>query len=340
MTASISGAAGSPTSLTFTETSTGRAPTLPHFLYLPLGSTNGIAAYSIDQSTGMLTNVLTTGLGVGNNPWGAAIVPSGPFLYVTNRNSNTVSGYTINSSTGDLTVLPGSPWSTSGGTPQYAMVNPAGTLLYVADVYGGPETFGINQSTGALTSYGAGGGSAFSLSLSPSGNFLFVSDFLDSYLIVSGVQTLGGFSGTTGNAVDPTGRFLYATDFYGNAIHGFTIDPSTGILTPMPALAWPTGNNPWQIAMHPSGKFLYVVNGSVWGYNIDSGTGALTPITGSPWPGGDTYIQIEPTGTYLYGFYNSYESLTVSTINPTTGALTLIQSTSLFWFQPQTFTFY
>jgi DNA-binding beta-propeller fold protein YncE len=59
-------------------------------------------------------------------------------------------------------------------------------------------------------------------------------------------------------AVDPTGRFAYVTNYISDSISVYTIDPSTGALTPGTAVA--AGNAPASVALDPTGRFAYVAN--------------------------------------------------------------------------------
>jgi YVTN family beta-propeller protein len=79
--------------------------------------------------------------------------------------------------------------------------------------------------------------------------------------------------------VDPAGKFAYVTNFGSNDVSMYTIDATTGVLTPTGTI--PTELSPTSIAIHPSGKFAYVTNSgsnSVSMYSIDSATGTLTLI--------------------------------------------------------------
>jgi 6-phosphogluconolactonase len=76
------------------------------------------------------------------------------------------------------------------------------------------------------------------------------------------VATAGNTFGAEDMAVDPAGRFAYVANLMSNAadlatISMFTIDSSTGILTPTTPATVPTGYFPQGIGIDPSGKFVY-----------------------------------------------------------------------------------
>jgi 6-phosphogluconolactonase (cycloisomerase 2 family) len=78
----------------------------------------------------------------------------------------------------------------------------------------------------------------------------------------------------------------------------FSIDNSTGVLTPLSGTPVATGLYPGGPYLHPTGKFLYVTNGgdgTISGYTINSTSGALTLISGSPFAA---------TNSGMIGIYN------------------------------------
>jgi 6-phosphogluconolactonase len=60
--------------------------------------------------------------------------------------------------------------------------------------------------------------------------------------------------------VDPTGRFVYVA--CGSSVSEYSIDPTTGGLSPIPGSPFQAGNTPYSVTVAPSGKFAYVANGS------------------------------------------------------------------------------
>jgi len=62
--------------------------------------------------------------------------------------------------------------------------------------------------------------------------------------------------------VDPTGNFLYVTASLsdGAVVFMYTINQTSGLLTPTSPATVYTGGIPWQVVVAPSGKFAYVVN--------------------------------------------------------------------------------
>ena len=135
----------------------------------------------------------------------------------------------------------------------------------------------------------------------------------------------------TGIAIDPTNRFVYATDSVQNQLIAYMIQPS-GNLYPLPNGPFQTGTFPVSVVVDPRGLYIYVSN-----YNASSiSEYSLTQSTGAPSQGASavygtkaptpTCIVVEPSlGRYVYAtdFTGSY--ITAGELNPHTGELTGVQ---------------
>ena len=210
-----------------------------------------------------------------------------------------VLAYTIDETTGIQTV-PGSPFATDK-CPCTLSVTPDGRFAYIGSA-GTLYPYLIDSSTGALSAGGAG--------------------------------TKAG-SGSIG--IDPESKFVYAFDPTINTVSAFAIDPTTGSLTPVTDIPWPTGTNPGGAAFNPSGQFLYVANSgsnNISAFAINRATGALTEVAGSPFAasGNPNVVTVDPSGGFLYTLNAiSYSSVLESsyTIDASTGALTPIADAPL-----------
>jgi 6-phosphogluconolactonase len=99
-------------------------------------SDDGVAAYTINSSTGALTTVTGSPFSPSPNPSSVAVTPSGQFIYVTSYTSGDISAFRINPATGALTSVTGSPFS-AGQNPYSVAVDPSGKFVYVANDYSG-----------------------------------------------------------------------------------------------------------------------------------------------------------------------------------------------------------
>jgi 6-phosphogluconolactonase len=119
----------------------------------------------------------------------------------------------------------------------------------------------------------------------------------------------------------------------------FSVDPNTGILTPVPGSPFPAGAEPAGMTADLSGKFLYEVSNipgtgvtltnGLTAFAINQSTGALTLIPGSPFSSGIGIgsPSVDSTGKFLYASGAtadpaSTESIFGYSIDATTGALT------------------
>ena len=127
-----------------------------HFLYANLSS-GGVAAFSIDNSTGALTEVVSSPFLANDSFSSISADPSGRFLYGSNFSSHSVYGALIDPNTGELGAMPGSPLVLPGAAGVLA-IDPAGKFLYVESlittssgstnqIYG----FSLDSTTGMLT---------------------------------------------------------------------------------------------------------------------------------------------------------------------------------------------
>jgi 6-phosphogluconolactonase len=213
--------------------------------------------------------------------------------------SDQVSGFDINATTGALTTIAGSPWAADlGPQPSSVTITPSGQFLYATN-YDSDDISGysINASTGALTPV-------------PGSPFPAPTRCL-----------------TAGVAVDSSGSFLYvALQGRDAAVEGFTIDSTTGALTPIASSPFSTGGSTPQ-AVAVNGGFLYVTNwgsANVSAFAINTSTGALTLIPSSPFPAGNQpySIAVDPLNNgFVYVANSNDGTVSAYSINAGTGAL-------------------
>ena len=142
-------------------------------------------------------------------------------------------------------------------------------------------------------------------------------------------------------AAHPSGNFVYAatTGSSGSHVVAFSVDAATGGLTPVagspyatgPSDGYPDGQPAYPLlAVDPSGNFLFVANrvsGQIQPFSVNATSGALTPLLQTSVPGVIAFAE-SPLGGYLYAYASN--GTAVYSIDPTSGALTLVQTTSGF----------
>jgi 6-phosphogluconolactonase (cycloisomerase 2 family) len=250
-----------------------------------------ISMFTINPTTGVLSPTTPATVHTGWFPQEIAIDPLGRFVYTANSDDNSISMFTINQSTGVLTpttpatvstVVPGNIlWQ-----PGFLTVDPAGRFLYLTEsLTNGAAVlmFNIDQTTGVLTPTSPAtisvGGWPWQVVVTPSDKFAYV------------VNNLTGSDGSIG-------------------VFQFTVNSTTGVLTPNNPPFVASGNGPTEIAVDPTSKFAYVVNrqdDTVSMYTIDPGTGNLTLNTskantaGTIATGPEPFrVLFDPSGKCLY----------------------------------------
>ena len=126
-------------------------PIFDHFWY------GWISAYSIDASTGVLSEIAGSPFQAGREPVSLAQDPSGKFLYAADGVGDQVLAYSIDQLSGLLAPIPGSPFASP--SPSSIAVDPAGDFVYVANsVDNTVSAYAINHASGELS---AASGSPF-----------------------------------------------------------------------------------------------------------------------------------------------------------------------------------
>jgi len=203
------------------------APT-NEFLYVADSVNGAVYEFGVDTSTGALTNPpgqsSVQWVAAGSVPSGVAVDPCDRFVYVSNLQSNQISAYNICSlvvqgvcpaADGSLKPVSGSPFSqTIGLGPGPLVVDPFGNNLYVLETRSNQVVpFHISSVSGSLT---AG-------SVAVTGNL------------------------PTSIAIRGDDQWLFVTNFNSATISQFSIIPSGGALSALPAVQ--TDNQPWGIAV-------------------------------------------------------------------------------------------
>lgn len=284
-------------------------------------TSKGIYAYRYDAKTAQITPL---GLAAETtNPSWVAIHPNGRFLYAVNEvpnfkgpNSGGVSAFSIDRATGKLTFL--NEVASRGADPCYITVDKTGKYVLVANYTGGSvavfpvlEDGKLGEASAFVQHTGKGanperqeGPHAHSIDLSPDNRFAMVDDLgLDELLV-------------------------------------YKFDAAKGLLTPNdpPSAKVDPGSGPRHFALHPDGKFAYVVSemkGTVTVLANDAGKGSLHAVqTISTLPKDfsgaieDAEIQVHPSGKFLYASNRGdANSIAVFAVDATKGTLTEVEIT-------------
>lgn len=242
-----------------------------------------------------------------------AVVSNAGWLYALadEANGNDIYGYAVNESTGELTALPGFPVATGGTGNDIALichrmvVDAANNRLYVVNnASGSISAFSIDPSTGALTPMlfspiNIGSGTWNAMDIHPSGSPLIVSNgatpggATSMRITATTAEIVVGSPFSTGGATAFSNTFSVDGDYYyvggntGAAVAGFSVDPGTGVLTPLAGSPFATGaNNPVAHATDSQGRLFLLNTGSTASPPpirvFTTSAGIPTPVTNSP----------------------------------------------------------
>ena len=280
------------------------------FAYVTNSGDNTVTPYIIDSATGTL---LQSGppLATGTKPSNASTDGNNSFLYVTNSGSNDLSGYTINANTGALTPLPGSPFAAGLSAPSSiaSFYSSTGDGMYVT-----------NAPTG-------GAGSITAFTVDTTGTSL--TNIAGSPFTAQAGATAGIFAFGSG-----VNYFYLEADSANNTVSVYTLDTTTGTLTPNPASPFATGTRPNSIAtintivaaLQTYVDFAYVANsgdGTISAYSMENEIGTLTPLTPATVTAGAGLSALATSGTSgIYLYATTALGVLGYSINTTTGALT------------------
>jgi 6-phosphogluconolactonase (cycloisomerase 2 family) len=239
--------------------------------------------------------------------------------------------------------------------PVALAMDSAGAFLFVADSATSDSSSNAVTGSVSVLAIGTGGsltevnptscqnptvaGSPFPLPAEPGG-----STASASALAVTRTSFPVQYSYCSGHAA-PTTENLYVTDSVNYTLLNYSVDPSTGTLSPMPYSSSepgiPTGSIPSGVAVDPCNRFVYVANAgpgsnqnTVSAFTICSAINLLSQppcpnadfslhTIASPYPAGDVPgpMSVDAYGKFLYVVNKGSSNISGYEINSNTGAL-------------------
>jgi 6-phosphogluconolactonase len=122
-----------------------------------------------------------------------------------------------------------------------------------------------------------------------------------------GPSASGGFAAGIGaSGQKSAAQFLYSAPLPGGAPFAGQINQQNGTLTASPNQTSAQAVDPVNMAIDPSGSFLYQAAtfspGGIWGYTINRQNGSLTSMANSPFSADQNFfsVAIDPLGKFLY----------------------------------------
>ncbi len=260
------------------------------------------------------------------NPSFLAITPNARFLYAVNevgsyagKPTGSLSAYVVHRDTGLLTPL--NRLATDGADPAHLSVDRDGHTVLVA-----------NYTGGSIASYPIGADG----SLGP---------------MVSFVQHVGKSVNqdrqTAPHAhqilTDPTNQFVYVADLGLDKVMIYRFDSARHTFTQgaPPFAKVNPGSGPRHLTFDASGAHVYVINEmacTITAFARNAANGSLTEFqTISSLPPGDAVqpnfttaeIALAPSGRFLYGSTRGHDSISVYSVDSSSGRLTFVANTKL-----------
>ena len=340
------------------QPSTGRLVFIGTYTGEKTGS-KGIYAFRFDEATGALTPL---GLKAETpSPSFLATNAAGTVLYAVNevgdyqgQKSGSISSFTVDAATGALKPL-GTTLSTGGADPCHLQCDRTGRALAVANYSGGNFALFPIGSNGGLSapSLFAGEGSGPNKArqagphghetvFDPSNRYLLAVDLgIDKVLVYRFDQAKGTIaatptpaslppgSGPRHLAFHPSGRFVFVINELLSTIATFGWDGEKGALSPVSSVStlpadFKGQNSTAEIAVHPSGRFVYGSNRGHDSIAVFSagGDGRLTLVEHESTRGKTPRnFTLDPSGRWLIAGNQDTGTLAVFAVDQTTGAL-------------------
>ena len=269
-----------------------------------------------------------------SSPSFLAANPKGTFLYAVNeveqyggKKAGAVSAFAIDRATGKLTLL--NQQSSGGPAPCHIITDKAGRNVLVANYTGGSVAVYPVRQDGSLDE---------------------VSSFIQ-HTGSSVIKPRQDAPHAHGIYLDAANRYAFVPDLGLDKVLIYSFDAAKGTLTANEPAFGPVapGAGPRHFALHPKGKFAYVINEivcTVTAFRYDAKRGALSELqTLSTLPAGEAFkssystaeVFAHPNGKFLYGSNRGHDTIVVYSVNEKTGELSYVENASTLGKTPRGF---
>jgi 6-phosphogluconolactonase len=277
----------------------------------------GLGVYSFDEETLDIRKLAETG--DVDNPTFLSVTPDGSYVYANSEvfawREGVVSAYRFDRRTAALSYINKQP--ALGSITAHNTITRDGAKLLVAN-YG----FGEGGPDRSVVVYGFredGGLTAPLSSVAHSGTGPDVSRQERPHAHSATETVAGGIVIVADLGIDRLVSYRIGLD---------------GSLTRLAESALAPGTGPRHIALHPGGRFVFVMNeldSTVVSLALDDATGKLAIIDTKPAVPAEAResnhcadIQISPDGRFLYGSNRGHDSIVIFSVDQQTGALALV----------------
>jgi len=330
--------------------------------YTTKTNSKGIYAFRFDSEKGQLSALGVAA--ETSDPSFLVLHPNGKYLYSVNEvadfNGSTtggVSAFAVDAQNGSLKLL--NQVSSRGAGPCHISLDTTSNFALVANYDSGNiASFPIRAdgslgtASGFVQHSGSGpnkerqeGPHAHWIGTSPDNQFALAADLgLDQVIAYGFDATQGTFTpsltglakvqsgaGPRHIAFGPNRKFVYVLSEMESSVTAFAYHAKTGALKNLQTISalppdYSGRNEAAEIAVHPSGKFLYTSNrghDSIAIFAIDAAKGTLKSL-GQVLTGGKTprHFAIDPSGAYLLAENQESNNIVIFHIDAVTGSLT------------------
>jgi 6-phosphogluconolactonase len=328
-------------------------------------ASKGIYAYLFDPSVGKLISLGVAAESedpsfLAAHPNGKYLYAVNEIDHFGAQKSGAVSSFAIDPKTGKLTLL--SQASTKGVGPCHISLDKTGKFVLVANYDGGsiavfpiredgslaPASAFVQHSGSSINKERQESPHAHWIGTSPDNRFALAADLgLDEILVYRFNASKGTVAPNTlpfaklnpGDgprhfAFHPNGKFAYVLTEMGSSVTAFAYKASNGSLSPVQTVStlsilrkdYSGPKEAAEIAVHPSGKFLYASNragiDTISAFSIDPAKGTLHLKDEYPTMGKTPRtFSIDPTGKFLLAANQESNNIVIFRIDATTGAL-------------------
>lgn len=280
-------------------------------------------------AVGQVGNGISIGSHAGALPLAMTVAPNGQTIFLTN-DDNSIDSYTVNSdgaltAQGSLTSL--------GQLPVAIAVDPTGKFLFVADQNSG-DVSSYQNSSGSLTAVGqvalptpvgAPQASPSAIAVSPTGNYLYVTDRVNNTVVGFSYDNTGALTVLPGSALSPCGSAGYCAQA-GTNPDGLAFSRCAGNTATTTTCANADDNN---LFVSNAGSNDITIFTACIQTNTTCPTpdGSLTQLsTGSPVAAccGPSSIVVDPVDNFVYVLEAGASQLGEFRYSPVTGTLTAL----------------
>ncbi len=328
-------------------------------------ASKGIYVYNFDPGTGKLTSLGVAAESedpsfLAVHPSSRYLYAVNEIDHFGGQKSGAASAFSIDQKTGRLALL--NQAATRGAGPCHISLDKSGKFALVANYDGGSvATFPVNadgtlgEAADFIEHHGSsvdkerqGAPHAHWIGTSPDNRFALAADLgLDEILIYRFNATKGTLapndpafaklnpgSGPRHLAFHPNGKFAYVLTEMEDSVTAFAYKASNGSLSPLQTVSalstlrkdYKGPKEAAEIAVHPSGKFLYASNragiDTISAFSIDPAKGTLQHKNEYPTMGKTPRnFAIDPTGKFLLAANQESNNIVTFRIDSTTGVL-------------------